>query len=236
MKFDKILEYQKLDMEYLAIEDSLRNSRERALYNALKSKQNELVSAQERFFGEAQEILSQEERLDLKSKELATKIAEIGTYIDKASDLNEIEFYSKQLSSLFDELTMLQRDVERDLTKSDGISFNYKISAEEKLKADTQLRSAEISYAKIHKEKENEATPIYVKTKQLKSEIEPELLRLYKQLRDNRKLPAFVEYSPEDKRCGRCFMDIASDTQSKLKKPGDYAECPNCHRVLFLPD
>ena len=35
---------------------------------------------------------------------------------------------------------------------------------------------------------------------------------------------------------GRCFMDVPNDTKSKLRNVGDYAECPNCRRILYVAD
>jgi len=31
-------------------------------------------------------------------------------------------------------------------------------------------------------------------------------------------------------------MDLPNDTKSKLRNVGDYAECPNCRRILYVAD
>lgn len=61
-------------------------------------------------------------------------------------------------------------------------------------------------------------------------------MNAYLALRTAKKMPAFVAYDKTKGVCGRCFMDLPNDTKSKLRNVGDYAECPNCRRILYVAD
>ena len=70
----------------------------------------------------------------------------------------------------------------------------------------------------------------------IKKSVPAELLEMYASLRAAKKMPAFVPYRTDAGTCGRCFMEVSGDTRGKLRNPGDYAECPNCRRILFIPE
>jgi predicted nucleic acid-binding Zn-ribbon protein len=236
MKFDKILEYQKLDAEALSLNDVINGSRERAQFLGVRAKHTEAEENKNKLFAEAHEIISQADRTSQKADELSAKIEEIAAFIDKASDINEIDYYVRQLTALSDELSALERDIHKDITKADSIALSYKNFAEISQKSQAAMGTAKVEYDKLMKQVLSKAQPLMEKLKQLEKDIEPWMLKAYMNLRAAKKLPAFVEHTAGDSCCGRCGMDFASDTQSKLKKAGDYAECPNCHRVLYIPD
>ncbi|MDD4839405.1 MAG: C4-type zinc ribbon domain-containing protein [Clostridia bacterium] len=236
MKFDNILEYQRIDADLVTIEDAIKNSSERVRVYNYKLKLDEATEMVKRLQAESADVVAQYERIAQKANELVAKITELEGIIGKADDLNEVEYYTKMLSGLIDELSQIERDVNKDMSKADNISFEYKKTWEQGQKATTAYKNARIEYEKLKMERSIEAKPLADELSKLTKVIEPRMLEIYKGLRANKKLPAFVEYQPEDKRCGRCFMDIPSDTQGKLKKAGDYAECPNCHRALYIPD
>ncbi|HKL93659.1 MAG TPA: C4-type zinc ribbon domain-containing protein [Clostridia bacterium] len=236
MKFDNILEYQKIDADLIVIEDAIKGSRERALTFNAKSKLDEATEMIKRLHAESTDVISQYERISQKANELVAKINELDGIIGKAGDLNEVEYYNKMLAGLVDELSQLEKDLNKDISKVDVITANFKSTWEAGQKATALYKNARNEYEKLKAEKTSEAKPLVEKLEELSKNIEPRIIEIYKSLRANRKLPAFVEYVPEDKRCGRCFMDLPSDAQTKLKKAGDVSECPNCHRFLYIPD
>ena len=79
-------------------------------------------------------------------------------------------------------------------------------------------------------------TELKAKLKALEDKVPTEFMTAYKSLRAAKKTPAFVPYKPESGTCGRCFMEVSGATRGKLKNPGDYAECPNCRRILYIPE
>lgn len=236
MKFDNILEYQKIDAELIVIEDATKSSRERTLAVNAKIKLDEATATIKRLHAESTDLISQYERISQKANELVTKINELDGIIGKAGDINEVDYYNKMLTSLLDELNQLERDVNKDVYKVDGITSNFKSTWEAGRKATSAYQIARAEYEKFKMQKTAEAKPLAERLGVLAKKIEPKIMQAYKTLRANRKLPAFVEYVPEDKRCGRCFMDLPSDAQTKLKKAGDFSECPNCHRYLYIVD
>ncbi|MDE5601905.1 MAG: hypothetical protein K2J16_05350, partial [Clostridia bacterium] len=97
-------------------------------------------------------------------------------------------------------------------------------------------RAAKAEYTVYVSEMQPKVASIRAQLAELKKEIPEKIMEVYQSLRSSKKMPAFVEYDPNRKMCGRCFMGVPNDVCSKLRNPGDYAECPNCRRVLFVPE
>ena len=98
------------------------------------------------------------------------------------------------------------------------------------------LGSALAAYNAATSEVKPRVTELQKKLTELRGKIPAEFMEAYLSLRAAKKTPAFVVYDPKSGTCGRCFMEVAGDTKSKLKNPGDYAECPNCRRILYIPE
>ena len=57
-------------------------------------------------------------------------------------------------------------------------------------------------------------------------------MEIYERCRGEKKLPAIVEKNGDY--CGACGVEIDADLKGKLKKSGDFVECPNCHKVIVV--
>ena len=77
------------------------------------------------------------------------------------------------------------------------------------------------------------AKPIARQLQAIKKELDEAMLKKYLELRNAKKMPAFVVYNAGN--CGACGMDIAIEVGRKLNKSGDMAECPHCGRIVFVP-
>ena len=66
-------------------------------------------------------------------------------------------------------------------------------------------------------------------------------MKKYKALRDAKRLPAFIAYDTDPKGywygcCAGCRQELSGAVKGKLKNPGDYAECSDCGRILYIPE
>ena len=72
--------------------------------------------------------------------------------------------------------------------------------------------------------------------KAIAKDVEKEFIDKYIALKKDKKIPAFVKFDSKVHMCSGCNMELSADTLSKLKKQGDWTECPNCGRILFIED
>jgi len=75
------------------------------------------------------------------------------------------------------------------------------------------------------------AKPITEKLRVMGESIDPKLFEKYRALRASKKMPACVPI--QDGNCLGCGMNIQIEVEKKLTKEGDWAECPNCGRIVY---
>lgn len=234
MKFDKIMEYQEIDGKLFALEQDAAKSQETNRAYSLKQKIQTAAELVKKLQIEATELQGDGDKCTAQIKEVSKSIEEVEQYIGEIEDETEAEHYIKLLSTLVENLDTLEKEVGRDMQKADEIAHNYCKTFEQGQKANTEFKAAKADYEKMIAVKTDEVKPLKARLAKLSKEIDLEFIELYKSLREAKKLPAFVKFDVSSKQCGRCFMDLPQDALGKLKKPGDWTECPNCRRVLFI--
>lgn len=236
MKFDKILEYQRIDQDLIALEGEVSKSEERKALAAAKMRLDSATETIGKLSQEASELLSAYTKMKNKIDELKAGLDEFDGIVEGVEDLSEADYYLRQISSIADEIAALEKEASRDAARIDEVNSGYKKTWEAGIKASEQYKQTRVVYDKFVEERQPKVREIKKRLDELKKDIPKEFLEAYITLRQSKKLPAFVEYNPENSTCGRCFMDVPNDTKSKLKNPGDYCECPNCRRILYIPE
>lgn len=126
MKFDTILEYQNIDRELLALENEFSKSKERAVYVAAKSKLESATETVGKLSHEAAELLSNYNKLSARAEELKAKLDEFDGILDGVADVNEADYYIRQIGAISDEIAALERDAAKDGERIDSIGAEYK--------------------------------------------------------------------------------------------------------------
>lgn len=234
MKFEAILEYQRVDQELIALETEATQSKELvALFGAKKNLES-ATSAMGKITGEASEILANQAKLQEKQNALKTKLAEFDGIIENVEDLAEAEYYLKQVDTLITEITALEKELSKESSRIDGVDKEFKSTWDAGTKASETYKQANLAYKKYMEGMQPKVKEIKDKLDALRKEIPDDLYNHYKALRDPKKMPVFVEYDSSKKMCGRCRMEMSNDIIEKLRQSGDYAECPNCRRINFI--
>lgn len=236
MKFDTILEYQSIDQELLALENEFAKSKERTAYVAAKSKLEAATDTVNKLSQEAADLLANYNKLTARAEELKARLDEFDGILEGVADVNEADYYVKQIAAISDEIAALERDASRDNERIDGIAADYKKTWEQGIKASEVYKAALATFNKYYAETQPKVKELKTKLAELKKSVPAEFMEAYESLRAAKKMPAFVKYNVEAGTCGRCFMEVSADTRSKLRNAGDYAECPNCRRILFIPE
>lgn len=236
MKFDKILEYQKVDMEMTAIEQSFFKN---DVYKNFTNNQNKLKAAaakMEKITQEAWELSQSASKYKEKTENISKQLDELLSVVDEIEDLAEVEHYIKLINTLSDSLAALEKDAEKD--KAQGAKINAEWNEILKIGQDLTKTVKQIKpeYDKIYEEVRKQREEVEARLKAIAKDVENEFIEKYIALKKDRKTRAFVKFDPEVRMCCGCNMELSGDTLAKLKKQGDWTECPNCGRILFIED
>ena len=235
MKFDTILEYQRVDQELIALETEALSSKERSALLGAKKNLDTATSTVGKLSAEAGEIIATYAKLEEKIKALKTKLDEFDGIIDGVEDANEAEYYLKQVEAIANEIVALEKEASKEVSRIDGVTGEYTKTWDAGTKASEAYKQAKLAYDKFMADLQPKANAVKAQLDALQKEIPEELLARYKALRDPKRMPVFVEYDASKKICGRCRMEMSNDIIEKLRQSGDYAECPNCRRINFIP-
>ena len=174
--------------------------------------------------------------LSARADALKARLDEFDGMLDDMQDVSEADYYLKQIAAISDEIASLEKDAARDSERIDAIGAEYKKTWEAGKKASDAYKEATAAFNAYAAKMQPRVAELKAALKELEGKVPEEFMAAYKSLRAAKKTPAFVAYKPESGTCGRCFMEVSGATRSKLKNPGDYAECPNCRRILYIPE
>ncbi len=236
MKFDKILKYQKVDQELLALEAEVAKSDVRQKFVLAKKSLDTATNTIGKLKAEANELLggyaSMKERIDA----LKSELDEFDGILDDVQDVGEAEHYLKLVTAIAEKIGALEKEASSAASRIDQVNDSYKKTWEQGVKASEAYNAAKTEYNSFVGERQPRVVEIKKNLDALQKEIPAPLMETYQSLRATKKMPAFVEYDPARKMCGRCYMEVPNNVCSKLRNAGDYAECPNCRRILFVPE
>ena len=211
MKFDTILEYQRVDLELIALETEATSSKERAALLAAKKNLDTATSTVGKLSAEAGEIIANYGKIQDKMNDLKTKLDEFTGLLEDLDDVKEAEYYLKEVDAIVSEIIALEKEANKEMNRIDGVNNDYKKTWEAGTKASEVFRQAKAVYDKFMSDLQPKANEIKAKLDALVKEIPEDLMNRYKALRDPKKMPVFVEYDASKKICGRCRMDMPND-------------------------
>lgn len=236
MKFDKILQYQKIDQEVNALKAEMAKS---DAYQKFQDSQAKLESAT-KYIGtltdEANELLKSYETMKSKMEALKSQLAEFDGVIEDMQDVSEADYYLKLIGAISDKLNALEKEANGVSNRLEQISAAYTKTWSQGVKASQINKAAKAEYNAFAMGYNSRFEDLKKKLSVMAADIPKEELAEYLTLKKSKKLPVYVEYDAANKACGRCRMEVPNDLCSKLKAPGDYAECPNCRRIMYVPE
>ncbi len=232
MQLNKILEYQELDMKIYGAEKKFQSSdgKRKELYIRHKfSEKSNLINSLSQ---ETDELFATLTKYASKLNEIEDFEKNLNIDVSSIDDLSKLDSHNKSLVKYEELITSSERDLKRVTGRLGDIKSEIQKLHEAMLALDKEYRTIKAYNNAKWQEICQKLAPLIKKLDQLKNGIEPELIKKYYDLRKNRKMPAFVEYA--DGNCAGCGMQISIEVGPKLHKKGDYAECPECRRIVYL--
>ena len=232
---EKLMEYQEVDKELKAIEDSLKAS---ADYKKLAQATKFL-----RTVGDTKA------QIEDRAKALYSLAAELeNTYAllleeqhefdesDSAQELSTVSYLKKKSQELSRKFSALEAEINKLNQEIVDLTAQYKkLSANTKAMMEQREKSKE-GYEALVKEKEAEKESITKRLKEIAKDIPKEYMEKYLEKRKDNKFPICyeIEINPKGSvHCTACGTEFSALQLTNLKQKG-FIECENCRKLIFV--
>ncbi len=231
---DKILEYQKIDIELRKVLDEIERSDDsKKLEQARAEFNNAKVSVTESEKA-AESVVSFFHTAMATYEEYEHQIVAIGEELGKSDDIERQRELAAQLESMRDKLIELERKIVERVERTDKVIMSYLEGNERGKKMRAVYANIKDRLEKFRQEREPKMKELHAKLDALRGDIPPEWMKTYKAITADRKYPAFVAAIPGEKKEYRCFcgFTLSQKTKSELLEKG-FCRCETCQRLIY---
>lgn len=230
MSVQKILEYQKIDLNIYKKEKAFAQSAEMKHMVTCKEEIKNKKKTLEDLVAELDKSYALLGALESKIAEFDPEKADLVTDFADYNDIKEFDRYEKDLAKYEENVSNFGKEVTKIIKRIAEIGeLNKKIN-DQIARLVVEFQKAKVATEEKRKEIIREAYPFAKHLKEIEPEIAPEVLAKYKEIRA-KKMPVYVPYS--DGSCLGCGMGIKLEVDKLLVNPFDSAECPHCGRIVY---
>lgn len=229
----KILEYQKYDVQLRQIRRQLNSNADFQVYNQATKWLKEGLENRARYEKEVGEINLKLRRINALLAEKNKEIDENVDEIDKCEDIKEVDNLARIINELYKAVAALDRENRALLASLGEISSKYDSYRSKLGQVKQRALEAKSKFEVLAKEKEPEIIELKNKMAAAEKEIPEQLLQQYKLLKTQNIFPVFVELS-DGNRCGGCGMEISMAHRQEFSTKNQI-RCESCRRVIFKP-
>ena len=227
---NKIIEYQKLDIELNRLKKSSLKSEDRNNLSKLKSYIVEYQGKGIQLENDAQGLIDEYSKLKSQYEANGKKVQKLlDTDINNIT-LDEVDGYFSTLNNLSNELFMLERNIDIIITKINNSLKNFDTTKKNIIKAKEKFKECKEKCEKDAQSVAPKIQEIEDKMASLESTIDTALLSKYKTIKNDKIFPVFVENN--NGHCNGCMVEIPTSKLNKLKAEGTIV-CEQCHRVIY---
>ena len=228
---DKLLEYQKLDIELRKVKrefDDANGLHDVDTLNAnIKDYQSKILELEET----SKDLLVAFKKLmEVQKKGLMYVEKNKNQQIDKMTK-NELNDFSQRLEQTAKQLAELETRIQNHNQEVKKVVLDYKMYRKKILDTKEKREAIKTQSAEKMQEKAPDIDAIKAKQNKLEAEIDAQKLAKYKALKQDGIFPVIVPLV--DKRCGGCRVELSSAAIDKLKS-GETYECEQCRRIIYL--
>ena len=229
---DKLLQYQSIDANLKAIENTLRQSDEFKKYASAVKFLKTVAESKAQIESKAVALMGAMATLEEKLAKLNEEKADIATW-DESADEATLAFLKKKSNELAKQFTALEGEIAKLSQDMTELYNQYK-----KLMTNTkamigQQEESKKAYEDLTQSKEAEKTQIKKQLDVLAKDIPAPIMQKYLEKRKDPKFPIVYELS--GKHCSACGTELSQLELAKLKTE-KIAECENCRRLIFIKE
>ena len=228
---DKILEYQTVETELIALETEVSKSKDREkaseIQQNLKNQHAKLLALE----NSAKVVGEQYKKATEKYEEYLKKLEKLEEEV-KNADPEKAELYAKMYKDFATVSANLERDIQNIHASVQQISRDYEDIIRKSKFDRERFDKFKASYSKLKAEKEPQIEATKAKLEALAKSIDPKLMSIYRQKREGRIFPVFVALAVN--KCGGCRMEISASKLGQMKTNNlGVIECENCGRLIY---
>ena len=229
--FAKILEYQKIEGEIIALEAELKNSAEREkavqLQQVLKAQQARFVAleANAKKYNEAYlKAVAKFEEYSKKLEELEKQAAVV--------DVDKIDMYEKAYKDFAAVANSLEKEIAKLHVEIQQTTREFQETRAKYTKDLENFGKYKAVYSKQKAEIEPKIEAARKQLAEVQKEIDAKLMQKYTQKRDGKIFPVFVKLTLN--KCGRCKIEMSATKRVEMKNNEfGIIECENCGRLIY---
>lgn len=230
MTAQKLLDYQKIDLNIYKIEKSYQQSEEMkrlvACREEIKNKRdllNTLASELDKCYANLTALEKKLNEVEEESNKLDMDFADF-------SDIKDFDKYEKDLAKVEETVANLNKDILKTVRRISEINDANAKAYEILTKLISQFEIIKQNAERKRQESLRGAIPFAKQLREMEQSIDPDLLNKYKEIR-KKKMPVLVPYSDES--CLGCGINIKLEVEHALQNQFDVAECPHCGRLVY---
>lgn len=227
---NKILEYQKLDMELNKLKKSGMNTEEKNNMTKLKGYIVEVHDKGMNLENNAGKLFNDYLQLKKQYDSNIAKVQELLKTDISSVEMDNIDTLLSTINSLSSELFLLERNLNIIINKIKSSLNEFKETKNNITKAKQKYNEVKAKYEKGMSDIAPKVAEIEAKMSSLEKEIDEDLLAKYKTLKGDKIFPVFVGFN--DGHCSGCRVEIPTSKVNKLKTEGTIV-CEQCHRIIY---
>ena len=237
-KYEKLLEYQKIDIELRKVLDEIERSDDSKKLEQARNEFNSAKSAVGESEKQAESIVAYYNSALTLYEDCVKQIDELSAKMAATEDIEAQREIAARLEKVKETLIDTERKLVERIERGDKVIMTYLDSNERGKKMRAVYAQIKERLDAMRKEREPKINELRSKLDALRSQIDPEAMELYKNITAERKYPAFVAAIPSsDKKGYRCFcgISLSQKAQSDLLAKGQ-CRCETCRRLIFTDD
>lgn len=232
MNIDKILEYQKVDMEFMKLEDEMRTSDVAKKLIAYQGERKRAVEEVKRLNSIAEELFGNFDTVNESYDKISKDIEEIQQNIGESAEDDMLDFYNKRLDQCIALLDSYEKELNRIITELSRAKSTFESEMDNANKAAALEKNYLGKFEEMKKEKMGQAKVIDAKRKEIAKDVDEELMKVYLDGKKRGKRPVFVPYLADNHACS-CGVEVSAEVRDKMENGTLYCECPNCGRIMY---
>ena len=228
---NKILEYQKLDIELNKLKKSNVNSAEKNNMSKLKGYIVEAHDKGMKLEDGAKDLFNDYLTLKKQYDENYKKVQELLNTDVNSIALDNVDYVLSTINSLSSELFTLERNLNIIINKIKSSLKEFEVTKNNIIKARQKYNEFKSKYEQGVKDITPRIKEIEDKMKDLEKDLDVELFNRYKTIKGDKIFPVFVSF--DNGHCSGCRVEIPTSKVNKLKSDGTIV-CEQCHRIIYL--
>lgn len=227
---NKILEYQKLDIELMKLKKSGVNSTEKNNMSKLKEYIVESHDKGVKLENDAKELFNDYLNLKKQYDSNFKKVQQLLNTDINFVELDGVDGMLSTINSLSSELFLLERNLNIIINKIKASLKEFEVTKNNIIKARQKYNEFKSKYEQGINDVAPKIKEIEDKMKTLEKDLNEELFAKYKTIKGDKIMPVFVMIN--NGHCGGCRVEIPTSKLNTLKKDGKII-CEQCHRIIY---